>query len=78
MTRDVIRKAAATVRLPGERIAPMTKGTDFAKVGAVKATAKIASNCIISSDRVGISAPVAGKSLSLIPYHKAACAALSF
>jgi hypothetical protein len=50
----VIRSAAVTVRRPGARIVPKMRTSTFAKVGAVKATENTDSNCIISSDGLGM------------------------
>src|SRR3972149_4550424 len=49
-----MRKAAVTVRLPGDRMTPGKSVSIFAKVGALKATAKTEITCIISADGVGM------------------------
>jgi hypothetical protein len=51
-----MRKAAVTVRLPGERMTPGKSVSTFANVGALKATANTEITCIISADGVGMGA----------------------
>ncbi len=67
------RKADATMRRPGARIAPTAKVIALAKVGAVKAIAKCEDSCTMSGGRIGIVSPVIAVCLSTIPYYRLLC-----
>ena len=57
---------------------PYSSVSTFAKVGAVKATAKTDNTCIISVDGVGIIAPVVVNGFGTHTIPQVAYAALSF